>query len=268
MKPLWKVKTLALTVTLAGAAIIPTAGASGSKSSPPDAVVLNGVTAIFGDQRAFFQIPGPNPSSAQTFSLAEGQSANGIQLLSVNYKLESVTIDNHGHVQNIHICTTPVLLAAANLGNTGPKAKSTNTKSTKAGAGADSSADNPAISGDAVSKVDATGLRGGGTSANPNEKSPNSSSPSSSLIAGKDNSTTSSPVSGDDYNSNPTDSHPYVWWYDEAQKIENTRLETAQRVLAGEWAPEPLTPLTPSGTPAQLIGTNSVFLKNGWDPGE
>lgn len=249
MKPLWKIKSLLPAMTLAGVLVILTAGASGSKLSLPDAVVLNGVTAIFGDNRAFFQVPGPNPSSVQTFSLAEGQSANGIQLLSVNFKLESVTIDNHGHVQNIHICSTPVLLAAASLGNTGPNAKSTSTTSTKRGTGADSSTDNPGTNGEVVSNVASTGLRGGGTALNPNEKNP----------------TSSSPASGNGSDSNPTDSHQYVWWYAEAQKIEKTRLETAQRVMAGEWPPEPLTPLTPPGTPAQLIGANSVFMKSGWD---
>lgn len=267
MKPLWKIKSLLSAMTLA--VVILTAGASGSKSSPPDAVVLNGVTAIFGDQRAFFQIPGPNPLSAQTFSLTEGQSANGIQLLSVNFKLESVMINNHGHVQNIHICTTPVLLAAANFANTGPKARSTCPTSTKTGAGAVSSTDKSGISGDVVSNVDAAAFRGGGTAENQNGKSPNEKNPnSSSPTAGDGNSTPTAPASGDDSNSSTTDNHPYVWWYAEAQKIEQTRLETAERVMVGEWAPEPLTPLTPSGTPAQLIGTNSVFMKNGWDPVE
>jgi hypothetical protein len=265
MKPLGKIKSLLPAMILAGAVVIPTAGASGSQSPAPDAVVLNGVTAIFGDNRAFFQMPGPNPSSVQTFSLAEGQSANGIQLLSVNFKLESVTIDNHGHVQNIHICSTPVLLAAASLGNTGPNAKSTSTTSTKRGTGADSSTDNPGTNGEVVSNVASTGLRGGGTALNPNEKNPTSSSPSSSPIADNDNSTSSSRASGNGSDSNPTDSHQYVWWYAEAQKIEKTRLETAQRVMAGEWPPEPLTPLTPPGTPAQLIGANSVFMNSGWD---
>lgn len=271
MKSLWKIKSLLPAMILAGAVVIPTASASGSQSSPPDTVVLNGVTAIFGDKRAFFQMPGPNPSSAQTFSLAEGQSANGIQLLSVNFELESVMINNHGHVQNIHICTTPVLLAAASLGDTGSNAKSTSTTSTKRGTGADSSTDNPGKSGDVVSNVDSTGLRGGGTAVNPNEKSPNSngsdsSNPnSSSSVAGNDSPTSSSPASGNGSNSDPTDSHQYVWWYAEAQKIEKTRQETAQRVMAGEWPPEPLTPLTPPGTPAQLIGADSVFLKNGWE---
>ena len=265
MKPLWKIKSLLYAMTLACAVVILTAGASGPKLSPPDAVILNGVTEIFGDKRAFFQTPGPNPSSVQTFSLTEGQTANGIQLLSVNFELESVMINNHGHVQNIHICSTPALLAAANLGNAGTYAKSTSTTA-RPGAGAGSSTDNSGMSGEVVSNVDASGPHGGGTAANPNGKNPNASSPnSSSPIAGYDSSTSSSPASGDDSNSNPPDSHQYVWWYAEAQKIEKTRQETAQRVMAGEWPPEPLTPLTPPGTPAQLIGADSVFLKNGWE---
>jgi hypothetical protein len=225
MKPLWKIKSLLSAMTLAGAVVILTAGASGPKPSPPDAVILNGVTEIFGDKRAFFQTPGLNPSSEQIFSL----------------------------------------LAAANLGNAGTYAKSTSTTA-RPGAGAGSSTDNSGMSGEVVSNVDASGPHGGGTAANPNGKNPNASSPnSSSPIAGYDSSTSSSPASGDDSNSNPPDSHQYVWWYAEAQKIEKTRQETAQRVMAGEWPPEPLTPLTPPGTPAQLIGADSVFLKNGWE---
>ena len=261
MNSFGKIKSPALIALLAGVIVLTTTGASGSNSSPPEAVVLNGVVAISGDQRAFFQIPGPNPSSTQTFSLAEGQSANGIQLLSVNFQLESVMINNHGHVQNIHICNAPVLLAAANLGNSGPNAKPASAASARPGAGADSSPNNSGVSGDAVSNADAAGLHGGGTAAAPNEKG----SGSGGSAADNGNSNSSSPASGNGSNSNPADSHPYIWWYAEAQKIEKTRLETAARVMAGEWPPEPLTPLTPPGTPAQLIGATSVFLKSGWE---
>ena len=268
MKPFWMIKSPLPVMTLAGAVVILTAGASGPKLSPPDAVILNGVIEIFGNKRAFFQKPGPNPSSAQTFSLAEGESADGIHLLSVSFTQESVMINNHGHVQNIHICAAPVLLAAArmrNMGNPAPQTKSKATIPAQSGAGADSSTDNPGANGDVVFNADSSGFRGGGMAVNPNEKNPGSSNPSSSPVAGNDNPASGSPASGNGSNSNPTDNQQYVWWYAEAQKIEKTRLETASRVMAGEWPPEPLTPLTPPGTPAQLIGADSVFLKNGWE---
>ena len=60
-----------------------------------------------------------------------------------------------------------------------------------------------------------------------------------------------------------TPDHLYQWWVKEAEKIEQARLETTDRVLAGEWQAYPLTPLTPSGTSAQLIGTNSLFMNHG-----
>ncbi len=62
---------------------------------------------------------------------------------------------------------------------------------------------------------------------------------------------------------NSSDSHVYYWWLQDAKDIEQTRIATAQSVLAGETAPQPLTPLTPPGTPAGLIGVDSVYMEHG-----
>ncbi len=122
-------KTMPLSLTMVSAVMIgiSNTSVSGLISSPPEAVMLNGVTELFGIKRAFFQIPGPNAESAK-FSLSEGQYTNGIRLLSVDFQLESVKINNRGHIQTVHICNTPVVLAAANSLKTDIKSKSITTK--------------------------------------------------------------------------------------------------------------------------------------------
>jgi hypothetical protein len=51
-------------------------------------------------------------------------------------------------------------------------------------------------------------------------------------------------------------------WYQESASIEQNRLETAQSVLAGEMTPWPRTPLTPAGTPANLIAGETFFANH------
>ena len=50
-------------------------------------------------------------------------------------------------------------------------------------------------------------------------------------------------------------------WYVESMVIEQSRASTTQEVLAGDMTPWPRTPLTPPGTPANLVG-QEVFFSN------
>jgi hypothetical protein len=48
-------------------------------------------------------------------------------------------------------------------------------------------------------------------------------------------------------------------WYIEASRIEEVRVSSAVEVLAGDSVPWPRTPLTPPGTPANLVGREVMF---------
>ena len=52
----------------------------------------------------------------------------------------------------------------------------------------------------------------------------------------------------------------YHWWVKEAQRIEQARQATAQQVMDGTAQPFPMTPFTPPGTPAQLVGPNKMYF--------
>jgi hypothetical protein len=51
-------------------------------------------------------------------------------------------------------------------------------------------------------------------------------------------------------------------WYQESLNIEQARATTAEDVLAGNTTPFPRTPLTPAGTPDQLVGQEVFFSGN------
>jgi len=52
------------------------------------------------------------------------------------------------------------------------------------------------------------------------------------------------------------------WWYTGAQEMEAARLATAAAVRRGEAEPFPLTPLTPVGTPAELISAEQRYFNH------
>lgn len=53
-----------------------------------------------------------------------------------------------------------------------------------------------------------------------------------------------------------------TWWYRGSQQMEAARVATAAAVQRGELPAYPLTPLTPSGTPAVLIGSDQLYFNH------
>ena len=232
-------------------------GAMAQISQPvPSGIVLNGLMTLSGDRQAFFKVSFTSGASAADFMLSEGQTRYGIRLLAVNTRSNVVTISSQGFTRNISICATPTLLASTDSG-AGPA-----TAANKNDPGADATGNSPASIDETqpadpprfAHPVNAAGWGGlqNGSTSDPGNNTPSISSADS---AGS----TSAASSGD----SQTSEHVYQWWVKEAEKVEQARQETAQRVLAGEWPPYPLTPLTPPGTPPQLVGADSVFMDHG-----
>jgi hypothetical protein len=55
------------------------------------------------------------------------------------------------------------------------------------------------------------------------------------------------------------------WWLAGSKLTEQARLRSAADVQAGLADPQPLTPLTPPGTPANLIGPDQAYFVH-WSP--
>jgi hypothetical protein len=227
----------------------------------PSGIVLNGITTILGDSRACFKVTFTDGSPGTDFMLAEGQAKYGIKLLAVDAQLNAVTIRNQDLTQIIPICKTPTVLATATAGvNASVRLGGHDNTGTvftgKVQAGGNET--QPAANGQFPQgyAVGAGGFQSGGLQ---NGASGNNNDSSGNAISADNSSDGSSTGAGD----NATQGHLYQWWVKEAEKIERARIETASRVMAGEWPPYPLTPLTPANTPPQLIGADSLYMNHG-----
>ena len=210
----------------------------------PATVLLNGITGAPGHNRVFLQISFSNSSSENIF-LAEGQTFRGVKLLAVDFPSATIRIENGGKIQTIKICNTPNLLAAPAENNSGNIA-SVQSVSERGG---DSAAPGATVATPAgsFSQTEVGEIS--------SRKTDSSNSHAGNAASGGSN--------PGDAAANPPGSHVYYWWLQDAKDIEQTRLATAQSVLAGDMAPQPLTPLTPPGTPAGLIGPDSVYMEHG-----
>ena len=235
------------------------ASAADSTAPPaptPAAVVLDGIMNLQGDKWAFFKVNFSGGVPDAEFMLAEGQARFGIQLVAINPQSRTAVIRNQDRTQTLSICQTPALLAGTVSGV--PAAAGSGDGFSAAGRVSASNEETLAAEASRFAHpVNAAGWGG-----KPNAATGNSGNNSTSANDSGTASTGSGANTAAD-GSNTTHERLYQWWVNDAQKIEQARMETAQRVLAGEWPPYPLTPLTPAGTPPQLIGPDSLFMEHG-----
>jgi hypothetical protein len=218
--------------------------AVGSAGLSPAIILLTGITSVFGTNQVFLQISFSN-SSPENISLVEGQTFRGVKLLVVDFPSASIRIENCGQIQTIKICSTPNLIAASAENNSGSIA------------GIQSVYEH----GGNSTAPGSTGATPGGGLLQPQAGLSGRKPDGANSHAGNASSEDSN--SGNGTAANFPSSHVYYWWLQDAKDIEETRLATAQSVLDGEMAPQPLTPLTPPGTPAGLIGPDSVYMEHG-----
>jgi hypothetical protein len=239
--------TLGLMTGLCVAAASPTVLRA---SNPPLAVELTGLTTILGDNRAIFVFNQTMPPSPRSFMLVEGESRFGIKLLAVDTASGCVQIENGGQKQALRICSTPTLLSQpSNRGAAGCQTKSFDR--------------------------DGNGFAGNSGPGGPVDDETMAGNPGWGTLPRIGNGSTSSqnfnsdPVSAPGQNpapnwndvdpATPLKDQSHTEWYQESASIEQSRLETAQSVLAGEMTPWPRTPLTPAGTPPNLIAGETFF---------
>jgi len=223
--------------------------------TPPPLIILNGLAIMSGDKRALFKTWGPG--GGKSYFLAEGEQRDGIEVLSVNIKASTVTVNNHGVVQTISICPTPALPATVIAAPNG---------AARLKPGGNNPGEAPAANFSVT--------------ANETQPSANGQISQSGIALGTGGSRDGGSQSGGSSNDNAAASDPadgssgsmisdytvqgYHWWTKEAQGIEQARGATAQQVMNGSIPPYPLTPFTPPGTPAQLIGPNRLYFS--FDP--
>jgi hypothetical protein len=224
-------------------------------ATPPPQIVLNGLTTIFGDKRALFKtLPTADSPKEQSYMLAEGQRAGEIEVLSIDMKAGAVAISNHGAVQWITICKTPALVWLEPTVATGAVAAHNNFSGT-----APNGTTDPAPGSESQNSGDGQINFQSGNSDAPANPQPGSSANSGTAT---DNSGSGNVASNDSSNSNKNVSKPDPWWVTGSKGIEQARIRSRDMVLSGQADPQPLTPLTPAGTPANLIGDGQLFFNH------
>ena len=232
-----------------------------SSAAPPPDIALNGIMSIFGRKYALFKLPS---NKGKSYLLGEGQSDGEIELLSVDERAGKIKINNHGVVQTVTLSKPP---ASSNA----PVA--TVSGAALAIAAVDNSRQLPAadillLATDsnaapaAMPAAPAGYAASGGTVNSGNSHSGNSQGGSAS-----GNGTPSAGDSGPQASGGSGDSASKPawepWWVIGSKSMEAARIATADMVNSGQAEPWPLTPYTPPGTPANLIGPDQLYFGHG-----
>ena len=230
-----------------GLSPLPTPSVQDPKTPPPE-ITLNGLMTIFGDKRALFKVRARS-GEEKSCILSEGQRDGDIELLSVDMKEDAITVNNHGVIQKITICKTAILpmienKVAANGGinptSNGNSKFSSNQNQTPApefqNANGQPGAFQSGYQVGAANSKTASSV-GNNTTGNDNQNSDGSNPAAENSSA-------------------PVD----PWWIRGSKMVEQSRVQSADAVANGTASPLPLTPLTPPGTPANLIGSEQMFF--------
>jgi hypothetical protein len=246
---------------------IPAAGQNAG--NPPPQITLNGITSIFDSRRALFKVPSSDGSSAnESYFLAEGQHAGGIELIAVDMNAGRIKVNNHGVIQVIRLCspanlsTLAASAASTNIfyGNQNYKinfnngAQLTGAQNVAVVTAQNANAGGNVLGANVGFKI-AAGANDGtkindGANASP---SPVSTGGSTALDA----------AAPDAAGVKDAAQRPEPYSIKAAREFERLRLQTANDVYSGIDEPIPLTPLTPPGTPLALIGPDRA-----WFPGD
>lgn len=237
----------------------PPPSADVSAAVPPPDIALNGIMSVFGRRYALFKLPA---NKGKSYLLGEGQGDGEIQLLSVDERAGKIKISNHGIVQTISLAKPPATTgqpAAGGAPNAAPNAAplvvaGNNPRQSPAEGIAPAAFENNPMP--VAMPVAMTGLyagAGGGNSGN-SQGGSSGGTPSSSGDSGSQSSGGSSSAPRPE---------PVPWWVTGSKNLEAARIATANLVSSGQAEPWPLTPFTPPGTPANLIGPERLYFGHG-----
>ena len=233
----------------------PTPPADVSAAVPPPDIALNGIMSVFGRKYALFKLPA---NKGKSCLLSEGQSDGEIQLLSVDERAGRIKIINHGLIQTISLAKPPANSGQPATG-TAPNAAPVivagynSRQSSTEGIAPAALENNPMPV--AMPAAPAGFYAGAGVGNSGNSQGGSSGgTPSSSGDSGSQTSGGSS--------STPRP-EPDPWWVIGSKSMEAARIVTASQVNSGQAEPWPLTPFTPPGTPASLIGPDRLYFGHG-----
>ena len=230
-------------------------------SVTPWEIEVKGIATILDDRRVFITTHDP-AGVEKSYMLVEGQSRSGIKLLSVDVKKAVAEFDNHGTLQVLRICSTPELTMASaasrNQTTAVSPARPPAMARTPAQVSTIANSFNEMVEG--FNSGFATVASSRNSSANSGNTSTGSGSASTDAAMGANPANGS--ATGASFASGSSPSEINTWWYGGSQDIERARLETEDAVRQGALPPYPLTPLTPPGTPPELIGPGQAFFNH------
>ncbi len=240
--------------------------------SAADAVELNGISCLDGENLACFLLYQPSATKPRTFMLAEGESKFGFKLLAVDAAGHQVLVEKCGVKKYVHINSTPDLIAT----------ETPETETVAPASGRVPAPDGRALANyfnsDETARIQAGNpllsnamVPGGGKNSNNGTDANNAGSNGGSANSGNQNSVANPGTGGQNTggNSNSSaspsgtaagqNSQVNEIWYQESLSIEQSRVMTADDVSSGRLSPFPRTPLTPAATPSQLVGDEVYF---------
>ena len=191
-----------------------------------------------------------NPTS---FMLSEGQSQFGIKLLAVDVAGQRVQIEQSGIKQYLHICSTPNLTLPAN-GETGAETGNLRVLAEKSV--------EEFLASEVVQRIKAgdyvwNGRASGGKQISADKQNTgNTGNDGNTGSTGVANNVNSAEIVS---SANAQKDYTKEYWYQDCLATEQSRIQYAREVLSGEMTPYPRTPLTPSGTPSQLMDRETIY---------
>ena len=209
--------------------------AGGFPASAASSVELNGIVCLFGGKSAILVLSRETEANPTSFMLSEGESQFGIKLLAVDAARQRVLIEQSGLKQYLKICYAPNLTTPAN-GETGVETGGLRLLEEKAVA--------DFLASEVVQRIKAGdyvwyGRTSGGNQTAEAANTADNSAPASSSRTQKD--------------------YTKENWYQDCLGIEESRINYAKEILAGEIPPLPRTPLTPPGTPGKLMDREILY---------
>lgn len=236
----------------------------GTGSAAPSEMEMNGIVTVPGDKRVFIKTQDAAGREIN-YMLVEGQSRGGIKLLSVDMNNNVAVFDNHGTSQILKICPTPELTAISATSQIQRMASSFSQPLAATDKTLAATDKTPSQASTAANPSNATGERLnsgyapvaviGGNSSTASGSAP----PDTTTGANPANETAAETPSA---SASSSPGNNTSWWYTGSQDIEQARLETADAVRQGVLPPYPLTPLTPPGTPPELIGPGQAYFNH------
>ena len=281
-------------ILLLGAALLL---AGGMSLAAADSVELNGITCLPGENLACFLLYQPTLTKPLTFMLGEGESRFGFKLLAVDAPGHRVLVEQCGVKKYVRIGSAPELIVTP----AGPKAATamtnpaaTVTKPTAAeeqavarylasdevqriqagkpilpgalasavnnSASSQNSAAGAGNAGQNANAVNSTGGQTANAASDANNLGQNFNAGTGGDLVASVGTSSGSPASA----AAPAGQNSYTGevWYQESLALEQWRAMTAAQVLDGSMTPFPRTPLTPPGTPTQLVGQDVYFASH------